>query len=110
MFKVLFIVVVTLTTYSLSVKENGIDSSKLACGYHLFNKSKIGKVIAVSRDLLKEFPLHTKVRLINAGRFDGIYIVDDVMSKKFTNRIDVLVDSTLNDKYSFSGVQLERLQ
>jgi 3D (Asp-Asp-Asp) domain-containing protein len=97
---------VMLTTYTLDPKENGKNCDKFACGYHLANESKVGKIIAVSRDLLKQFPFHSLVRIKNSGRFDGIYSVEDLMNKRYQKRIDVLVGSK-RILYKLKGVTIE---
>ncbi len=50
------------------------------------------RIIAVSRDLRKKYPFHTKVLLVGAGEDDGIYKVEDLMASRFKNRIDILVN------------------
>lgn len=50
------------------------------------------RIIAVSRDLRKKYPFHTKVLLVGAGKDDGIYKVEDLMASRFKNRIDILVN------------------
>jgi 3D (Asp-Asp-Asp) domain-containing protein len=52
------------------------------------------RIIAVSRDLSKKYPFHTKVLLLGAGNDDGIYKVEDLMASKFKNRIDILVNGS----------------
>lgn len=49
------------------------------------------KIIAVSRDLLKEFPYGTKVK-VSGTSYDGIYTVEDTMNRRYTNRIDILIN------------------
>jgi 3D (Asp-Asp-Asp) domain-containing protein len=49
------------------------------------------RIIAVSRDLLIKFPMHTKVK-VTGTKYDGIYIVEDKMNKRFENRIDLLIN------------------
>lgn len=46
--------------------------------------------IAVSRDLLEDFPMHSKVRLSDCPH-EGDYVVKDKMNKRFTNKIDVFI-------------------
>lgn len=60
-------------------------------------KSKISdtcRIIAISRDLIKKYPFHTKVLLVGTGEDDGIYKVEDLMNARFKNRIDILVNGT----------------
>jgi len=49
------------------------------------------RIIAVSRDLLRKFPMGTRVR-IEGTSYDGIYIVEDKMNKRYTKRIDILIN------------------
>lgn len=49
------------------------------------------KIIAVSRDLLEKYPKGTKVRVIGTD-YDGIFTVMDKMNKRYTKRIDILVN------------------
>ncbi len=49
--------------------------------------------IAVSRDLEKHgFTFGRKVRIENAGNMNGIWEIQDRMNKRFTHRIDFLVN------------------
>jgi 3D (Asp-Asp-Asp) domain-containing protein len=49
--------------------------------------------IAVSRDLLEEYPMHTKVRLFDCP-FEGDYIVKDKMNKRMKKMVDVFLPYT----------------
>lgn len=49
------------------------------------------RIIALSRDLLKKFPYHSKVRL-EGTKYDGVYVVEDTMNKRYKNRADVLIN------------------
>ena len=52
------------------------------------------KIIAVSRDLLKEYPKGTKV-YVTGTTYDGVYIVMDKMNKRYTDRIDLLINEEM---------------
>lgn len=52
------------------------------------------KIIAVSRDLLKKYPKGTKVQVCGTA-YDGIYVVMDKMNKRYTNRIDLLINQEM---------------
>lgn len=52
------------------------------------------RIIAVSRDLLKKYPKGTKV-LVKGTTYDGIFIVMDKMNKRYTNRIDLLINQEM---------------
>ena len=83
---------VTATTYKLTARENGPYGNVLASGYKASKKSPgLNRVIAVSRDLLENYPFHTYVIVKGAGKLDGIWKVEDVMNKRYTKRIDFLL-------------------
>lgn len=46
--------------------------------------------VAVSRDLLEKYPLHSRIKLIDCP-FEGIYIVKDKMNKRIINTVDVFL-------------------
>lgn len=57
---------------------------------------EIHRIIAVSRDLeAKGFKMNSIVVVSNAGNMDGLWVIRDRMNKRWTNRIDFLVDETL---------------
>ena len=101
--------VVTLTTYNVCAKQ--CDSTPLitASGFKidLLHPGK-HRIIAISRDLKKLFKFGQKVKLSNAGRFNGVYYVHDVMNKRFKNKIDVLINNDVPiDK--LNDVLIERI-
>ena len=101
--------VVTLTTYNASVDQ--CDSTPLvtASGFKI-DSLHPGKhrIIAISRDLKKLFKFGQKVKLSNAGRYNGVYYVHDVMNKRFTKKIDVLINyNSHTDK--LNNVIIEKL-
>ena len=84
---------VTATTYT--IKEEQTDSTPLitASGYKLDSLNpKKDKVIVVSRDLKRKFRFGEKVRIKGAGKLDGVYTVRDVMNRRFTKKIDILIN------------------
>ena len=84
--------VVTLTTYTPTFEE--CDSTPLitASGFKINEENpKRHRIIAVSRDLKRKYKFGTKLRIKGAGKYDGTYTVRDVMNKRYTNRIDILV-------------------
>jgi len=84
--------VVTLTTYTPTAEE--CDSTPLvtASGFKINEKNpKRHRIVAVSRDLKRKYKFGTKLRIKGAGKYDGTYIVRDVMNKRYTKRIDILV-------------------
>jgi 3D (Asp-Asp-Asp) domain-containing protein len=84
--------VVTLTTYTPTAEE--CDSTPLitASGFKINEGNpKRHRIIAVSRDLKRKYKFGTKLRIKGAGKYDGTYTVRDVMNKRYTKRIDILV-------------------
>ena len=50
----------------------------------------------MSRDLeAKGFKMNTIVVVSNAGKMNGLWVIRDRMNKRWTNRIDFLVDETI---------------
>jgi 3D (Asp-Asp-Asp) domain-containing protein len=87
--------VVTLTTYTPTAEE--CDSTPLitASGFKINESNpKRHRIIAVSRDLKRKYKFGTKLRIKGAGKYDGTYTVRDVMNKRYTKRIDILVGKT----------------
>jgi 3D (Asp-Asp-Asp) domain-containing protein len=59
------------------------------------NNPRKHNIIAVSRDLESlGFTLGSKVKVTGAGDLDGIWNIEDRMNKRFTKRIDFLVNTT----------------
>ena len=84
--------VVTITTYTPSVEE--CDSTPLitASGFKINERNpRRHRIVAVSRDLKRKYKFGTKLRIKGAGKYDGTYTVRDVMNKRFTKRIDILI-------------------
>jgi len=87
--------VVTITTYTPTIEE--CDSTPLitASGFKINERNpKRHRIIAVSRDLKRKYKFGTKLRIKGAGKYDGTYVVRDVMNKRYKNRIDILVGKT----------------
>jgi 3D (Asp-Asp-Asp) domain-containing protein len=87
--------IVTLTTYKASEGETDSTPNITASGFKITNPKK-HRIIAVSRDLKKKYKFGQKIRITNAGKYNGTYRVHDVMNKRYKNRIDILIGH--NDK------------
>jgi 3D (Asp-Asp-Asp) domain-containing protein len=85
---------VTVTTYTASINETDSTPLITASGFKLdsLNPAK-HKIIAVSRDLKSKWKFGTRVKIINAGIYNGVYQVLDVINKRFKNRIDILINA-----------------
>lgn len=75
--------------------QNQCDGNPLitATGYRIsLRKLKKGKlkVVALSRDLLKEYPYNSEIYVHYPVHLRGCWKVEDTMNKRFSNRIDFL--------------------
>jgi 3D (Asp-Asp-Asp) domain-containing protein len=87
--------IVTLTTYRANAAETDSTPNITASGFKITNPKK-HRIIAVSRDLKKKYKFGQKIRIVGAGKYSGTYRVQDVMNKRYTKRIDILIGA--NDK------------
>ena len=84
---------VALTTYTTD--SNQTDSTPLitASGLKLDSLNpKKHRVIAISRDLKELFSFGDQVMISNAGKYNGIWFIHDLMNKKWKNKIDILIN------------------
>lgn len=85
--------IVKATMYTIEKRQTDNTPLITASGFNLHpTNPKKDKVIAISRDLQDSLKFGTKVRLENAGEYDGEYIVEDLMNKRFKKRIDILIN------------------
>lgn len=85
--------VVTMTTYTIERNQTDSNPLETASGYILDKKNPAKhKVIAISRDLKKKFKFSDSVYVTNAGSYDGVYVVEDIMNRRFKDRIDILIN------------------
>jgi 3D (Asp-Asp-Asp) domain-containing protein len=82
-----------LTTYSANIAETDSTPNLTASGFEIdLDNPKKHRILAISRDLKRELKWGEKVVLENAGRFNGIWYVRDLMNPRFRNKIDVLIN------------------
>lgn len=87
---------VTATVYNAVPEQCNADVQHTAFMFKLdLSNPYKHRIIAVSRDLLKKFPNGTKVRVSGTGKYDGIWTVRDKMNKRYTKRIDFLVNKEI---------------
>tara|TARA_R110002124_G_scaffold281119_1_gene455084 strand:+ start:56 stop:421 length:366 start_codon:yes stop_codon:yes gene_type:complete len=80
------------TVYNAVPEQTNSDPGNTSTMFKLdLNNPYKHRIVALSRDLLKRFPYHSKV-LIQGTKYDGVYIVEDTMNKRYTNRIDLLIN------------------
>ena len=84
---------VTLTTYTVDPSQTDNTPLITASGFKLDSLNpRRHRVIAISRDLRARFKFGSRVRITNAGRFNGVYVVRDLMNKRFRRKIDILIN------------------
>ena len=88
---------VTATIYHATIKQTDSTPDRTATNFKInMNNPESHRIIAVSRDLeAKGFKMNSTVLISNAGDMDGLWIIRDRMNKRWTNRIDFLVDETM---------------
>jgi len=88
---------VTATIYHATPSQTDSTPDRTATNFKInMNNPEIHRIIAVSRDLeAKGFKMNTVVVISNAGDMNGLWVIRDRMNKRWTNRIDFLVDETL---------------
>ena len=102
--------VVTLTIYSTNVGETDSTPHLTASGFKIdSNNPGKHKIIAVSRDLKRKWKFNTRVRIINAGGYNGIYTVKDLMNKRYKKRIDILVNNN-RKPIKLTGIKVIKLE
>ena len=118
------VLIITLTLLSLNIKAqqkvhatvyNAVPAQTNSDPGHTAFMFKLDlsnpykhKIIAVSRDLLVEYPKGTKV-CVEGTTYDGVYVVMDKMNKRYTNRIDLLINEEMQIG-SWPNVIITRIQ
>ncbi len=101
--------VVSLSTYKADTAETDSTPLVTASGFKLDSLNpKKHRVIAISRDLKELFAFGDKVKLTNAGKFNGIWFVHDVMNKRYRNKIDILINPS-DRQISLEGVVISKI-
>lgn len=87
--------IVTLTIYRPVGAETDSTPNITASGFKIDTTNSFKhRIIAVSRNLYHSgYGFNKKVKISNAGKYDGDYVVQDLMNKRYENRIDILVDN-----------------
>ena len=101
--------VVSLGTYKADTTETDSTPLVTASGFKLDSLNpKKHRVIAISRDLKALFAFGDKVILTNAGKFNGVWFVHDVMNKRYKNKIDILINPS-DRQLSLKGVLISKI-
>lgn len=82
---------VKVTSFNSEVGQTDASPCIGAAGTNICELAKKGvKIIAVSQDMRKQFPMKSKILLESDNpSIHGCYEVHDVMNKRFTKRVDL---------------------
>lgn len=87
--------IVVATVYNATPSQCNNDPIHTASMYKLdLTNPYKHRIIAVSRDLLKKFPMGTIV-FIKGTSYDGLYQVQDKMNKRYKKKIDILINKDM---------------
>lgn len=100
---------VRVSMYTTSAAQTDSTPLITASGFKLdsINPGK-HRIIAVSWDLKKLFKYGDKVRVEGIGKYDGVYVVRDLMHSRWEKKIDILIDPT-DKAISFKTAKLSRV-
>ena len=101
---------VTVTTYKASAGETDDTPNVTASGFKISKRNpKKHRIFAVSRDLKRKLKFGQRVKVVGAGKYNGEYVVRDVMNKRYRKHIDILINS--KDKQTkFSKVKIYKIK
>ena len=101
--------IVSLSTYKADTTETDSTPLVTASGFKLDSLNpKKHRVIAISIDLKELFAFGDQVKLTNAGKFNGIWFIHDVMNKRYRNKIDILINPS-DRQISLEGVVISKI-
>lgn len=80
--------------------SNQTDDTPLitASGYKI-NPNDLPNIVAISRDLRKEFSFGDTLVVTSPKELQGEWIIQDLMNKRFTNKVDFLVPKGTMGRY-----------
>jgi hypothetical protein len=101
---------VKVTTYTVDEKMTDSEPTVTASGFKVdsLNPRK-HRIIAVSRDLKREYKFGQKVRVTGIGKYSGIYTVRDLMNRRWKKKIDILINPD-EDPVSFRRAKIYALK
>lgn len=100
---------VRVSMYTTNAVQTDSTPLVTASGFKLdsINPGK-HRIIAVSWDLKKLFKYGDKVRVEGIGKYDGVYVVRDLMHSRWEKKIDILIDPT-DKAISFKTAKLSKV-
>lgn len=100
---------VRVSMYTTNAAQTDSTPLVTASGFELdsINPGK-HRIIAVSWDLKKLFKYGDKVRVEGIGKYDGVYVVRDLMHSRWEKKIDILIDPA-DKAISFKAAKLSKV-
>tara|TARA_R110002050_G_scaffold233644_1_gene369567 strand:+ start:5433 stop:5810 length:378 start_codon:yes stop_codon:yes gene_type:complete len=84
------------TVYNAVPEQTNSDPGHTATMFELdLSNPYKHRIVALSRDLLIEYPYGSQVLVKGTKGYDGIYNVEDTMNKRYKNRIDILINEDM---------------
>lgn len=98
--------VVAVTMYTVDPAQTDSTPLETASGFVVDSLNpKKHRIIAVSHDLKRDMKWGQKVFVSGIGKWSGVYVVRDLMNKRWRKRIDILINP--NEKaLSFKSAKL----
>jgi hypothetical protein len=86
--------IVIATVYHAVENQTNSDPSHTASMFSLdLSNPYKHRIIAISRNLLdNKFKMGDKVMITGAGKYSGIWIINDKMNKRYTDTVDFLIN------------------
>ena len=83
--------VVSVTMYTVDPLQTDSSPTETASGFIVDSLNpKKHRIIAISHDLRRILKFGKKVRIEGIGKYNGVYVVRDLMNSRFKNKIDIL--------------------
>lgn len=102
--------IVTSTIYHAVEAQTNSDPGHTASMFKLdLTNPYKHRIIAVSRDLLKKFPMGSWVK-IEGTKYDGIFQVQDKMNKRYKKRIDILINVSMGRLGKWNRVKVTKIK
>ena len=105
------IYVVTATVYHATEEQCDSDCLVTASGAKISSAESAyeHRYLAVSRDLLDEFPYGTMVEVSGCGELDGEWVVADTMNRRYKGYIDLLINPDMKGG-KWEGVRIKKVE
>lgn len=80
-----------LTVYNPKRSQTDRTPDRTSIGAKIDTRNPLKhRWIAVSQDMLEQFPYGSKVLITGTGKYDGVWTVMDCMNKRYTQSADIL--------------------